>query len=1259
MADNGQIDSLEILVETESKKAISQLDDLKNALKDVRTVLTSASKQDIDFGTGKVKKAKVAYQDFMKSIKDIGKINVDTNNIKDVEIEIGKLENRLKTLNARKDKKETFGINKDSQEFKSLSYDIVRATNELDSYKKKLLELQAIQSANRPKNFWEDSGKMKLLNEKGFTDEPIPIKFEEPDPNDYNFDFPDIEPKVDDSGIVSMTQSLNDLSGEFKGTISDTQDFEVNVSSLKSELKSLSDQGLSFGDNDFDDAYEQMQEMLLAQKEQKKYLEELAKISNQALSGEGKAASMTAKEMQDLAREKAKVSTNNKELNKSAQESQKGLQAEGNSAKQAKEQLAKFSKFANAGKQLFGKMDSSIGKFGNKVGNAFKPVQREIGNALKSLLGFKKEAGKKTSIGHMIGMSVLYSSVFQLISSIKTAIAEGSKNLVQYSGEYNKSISSIISALLMLKNAFAVAFAPIVNVVAPYLSVFIEMISKALNAVGQFFAALTGKKYAVQAKKVYQDYGKVLEDQSTRATKGTKKANKAVKELKRTIMGFDELNVLNDNTKDPTTYTETPGTSKYTGVSPADMFTTVPIDKEISAFAKKMRDAIKREDWEGLGKIIADGFNKGMQKVYDAINWNNVGPKITYFCNAFTRTFNSLVDNIDWDLMGRTVGAGINTIINTLNLLIEGINWKNLGAKFATGVNGIFTEVNFENIGNFLGNKFMIIWNILDGFFNGNGEKDPGLNYALMGKKFGDGINGIFEKVNFTTIGRVLSGGLNGLRDILNNFNDTVHWNDIAKNLYNGINYFIHNTDWAGLGKSLSDLTMNLLGTINEVVQNTDWKQIGRDIGEFLGSIDWKGIASTLLDIIWTAFSGVISGLFDTKDGKVILALGSGLLAIKALFKGFTIASEVAKFMGPLMDMSPAIAEAVAKVSSSLDSIGSVVFSPTGALIAGVAIGVGLIITHWDEIKDAAKKVYESVSGWWDETKKNSKATWDSVCDQMSGAWGNLKKWGSETFENIHDSASNWWGETKKDTKSTWDSVSQQVNDTWSGLKTKANEKFGGVADTVKKAWNKTENDTRGDWGVIGQILSGDWAGMKRDAGTAVSNIAKEFTSLPGKISDKLGGLWKIGRNAIKNFADGFSNFHIPLPHINMSSTQHSIGGIEFSTPKFGIDWYKKGGFPTGEIWGMNEFGNPEMVGKVGNKNAVANNAVIADAIKNAVVDGMDKVFSNAHSDNNNNQAPVVNIQIGNKQITDFIIEEVTKRVKSSGKLPFPFNFEF
>ena len=40
-----------------------------------------------------------------------------------------------------------------------------------------------------------------------------------------------------------------------------------------------------------------------------------------------------------------------------------------------------------------------------------------------------------------------------------------------------------------------------------------------------------------------------------------------------------------------------------------------------------------------------------MNKVKKAISWDNVGPTVTYFVTAFTRTFNSLVDNIDWDIL--------------------------------------------------------------------------------------------------------------------------------------------------------------------------------------------------------------------------------------------------------------------------------------------------------------------------------------------------------------------------------------------------------------------------------------------------------------------------------------------------------------------------------------------------------------------------------------------------------------------------------
>lgn len=160
---------------------------------------------------------------------------------------------------------------------------------------------------------------------------------------------------------------------------------------------------------------------------------------------------------------------------------------------------------------------------------------------------------------------------------------------------------------------------------------------------------------------------------------------KANKEMQTYLSGLDEIRQFQKEKDNTPSSNSTPsaggGGGGYTGPSIGDMFEKVPIESSIADMAKKIKDLIKKEDWEGLGAYIASGINKGLQKIYDAINWNNVGPKITYFVNAFTRTFNSLVDHIDWDLMGRTVGAGINTIVNTLNLLIEGINWKILVQK--------------------------------------------------------------------------------------------------------------------------------------------------------------------------------------------------------------------------------------------------------------------------------------------------------------------------------------------------------------------------------------------------------------------------------------------------------------------------------------------------------------------------------------------------------------------------------------------------
>lgn len=201
---------------------------------------------------------------------------------------------------------------------------------------------------------------------------------------------------------------------------------------------------------------------------------------------------------------------------------------------------------------------------------------------------FGRSGGRNSfSLPKMVGMSVLYSTVFQLIGTIQPAFAEGIQSLAQYSQSVNANISSMMSALMQLRNAFAAAFEPILSVVAPYLATFISWLARAINMLGQFFAALTGKGYAIQAKKVQMDYAKSLKDTAS----GAGKAAKALKEMQDYTLGFDELHII--DTKQNDSGGADGGAGGGAGdLLPTDMFETVEIDSKIQDLAKRFKELL-------------------------------------------------------------------------------------------------------------------------------------------------------------------------------------------------------------------------------------------------------------------------------------------------------------------------------------------------------------------------------------------------------------------------------------------------------------------------------------------------------------------------------------------------------------------------------------------------------------------------------------------------------------------------------------------
>lgn len=616
----------------------------------------------------------------------------------------------------------------------------------------------------------------------------------------------------------------------------------------------------------------------------------------------------------------------------------------------------------------------------SRMGGVVSGLGKRLGGLAQNFTSTTNSANNASfSIGRMVGMSILYSTVFGMISKVNSGIMTGINNLAQYSSATNASISSMMSALTQLQNSLATAFAPILSVVAPILTAFMNMLSKAITYVGMFIAALTGQKSFTRAKAVQEDYAASLNKTSSGANKAAKatknNANatkKANKEIQTYLSGLDEVRQYQKEKDNDTPSSSTPsaggggGGGGYTGPSIGDMFEKVPIESSIADIAKKIKDLIKKEDWEGLGAYIASGINKGLQKIYDAINWNNVGPKITYFVNAFTRTFNSLVDHIDWDLMGRTVGAGINTIVNTLNLLIEGIDWKNLGAKIGVGINGMFNEVDWSNVGRLFANRINIPFQMLAGAVNT-------LKWDTIGKSIGQGLNGAIAQLDVNSISIGLSGLAIGILTTLENALDTTNWSLLGTKLAQ----LLTGIDWVGIlvkaisvaGKALNALTSlgtsfmdNLAKGITNGTQQFISKGLSAltnftanlrsnagklvDSGLHLMLNLAKGIANAMPDIIKNVPEIVINiaGVINDNAPKILVA---GVKLIAILIKGLI------QSIPTLIASIPKIIMAIVSVFAAYDwlSLGK-------SLIVGIKNG---IMGAKSNAVNAIKNVYSSL----------------------------------------------------------------------------------------------------------------------------------------------------------------------------------------------------------------------------------------------------------------------------------------------------------
>lgn len=414
------------------------------------------------------------------------------------------------------------------------------------------------------------------------------------------------------------------------------------------------------------------------------------------------------------------------------------------------------------------------------------------------------------------------------------------------------------------------------------LNALMSKLMQAANAFRNFMYVLMGKKLKGSQSGVSDIVSNLggIETAGDDASSGLDDATSSAKKLKKalSVLPFDQLNQLADNSDNSGTASKSLGSGlgdladSFAGIQDSlDEVLTVD-ETPINKWAAKIRKAFINKDWQGLGSTIADMINVGMQKIYEVINWNNVGPKITEFVNAFTTAFNSMVSGIDFDLMGRLLGAGINTAVNTLNLLLEdgGIDFSGIGAKLSQLLKGAIKEIDWTGLGNLIGNSFMASWKMLSGFVKDMSKKDGAgiTGWGKLGTAIGKALNGAIKKIDMNTIADALSGLLNGAFESLKSFTETFNWDDLATKIRDGIAKFIKETNWKENGQALGDFISHLCTALKDSLTTDTFYEFGQGVGTFLGELPWGEILSTAADLLLTGLTSALNGLFDGLEEK-------------------------------------------------------------------------------------------------------------------------------------------------------------------------------------------------------------------------------------------------------------------------------------------------------------------------------------------------------------------------------------------------------
>mgnify|MGYP002677940918 CR=1 FL=1 len=232
-----------------------------------------------------------------------------------------------------------------------------------------------------------------------------------------------------------------------------------------------------------------------------------------------------------------------------------------------------------------------------------------------------------------------YRIVRSLIAQLTRGISAGLQNIAKFSQETNSVMSAYKTEFTYMQNSLGAALLPILQSLLPTITRISDGLVDITNSIGKVSAAINGQKTFLQAKKYAQSYADALD------------------EVKRSTVGFDELNILGNNSA---TQNDTSQMFEKVDISGWDVAGSIAKIAAVIASLTALISLIKGVKLGTVFTKMGKGIGTAYKYLKNASVWKKAGISIAALATEAAVCYTSIYDMARGT---KSVGAGLLALI--------------------------------------------------------------------------------------------------------------------------------------------------------------------------------------------------------------------------------------------------------------------------------------------------------------------------------------------------------------------------------------------------------------------------------------------------------------------------------------------------------------------------------------------------------------------------------------------------------------------